>query len=137
MAFVPVFVDDATLAARAAEVPAALFNSGMLGGGGGPGLGIGPQTGLEQSLPNWTLLDQFGNGRDLGQRSQYIGGSGYVDRSSVDWPSSGGQEGTLPAATIRVQDTDSLPGDGSLSFPAENAILVDLADGWEEAVTPP
>lgn len=125
---VTVFVDDATVASRTAEVPDAEWNSGMLGGGGGCGIGIGPQPGLEESLPNWTLLDQHGNARN-GQIGQNIGGSGYTD--VADWPTSGGQEGTEPDSTIRVQDNETQTGDGALSFPAPNAILTDLAVGWD------
>jgi hypothetical protein len=129
MPVVPVFVDDAAVTARTAEVPDAEWNSGMLGGGSaGPGIGIGPQPGLEESLPNWTLLDQFGNARD-GQRGQNVGGSGYTD--PADYPSSGGEEGTLPASTIRGQDNETMDGSGALSFPAPNAVLTDLAAGWQ------
>jgi hypothetical protein len=122
-----VFVDDATTAARAAEVPSATFNSGGFGGGGaGPGIGISTQNpGLEQSLPNWTLQDQHGNDR-INQIGQNIGGSGYSDAGT-----SSGQEGTLPESTIRMQDVDTLDGTGALSLPAGGAALIDLADGWE------
>jgi len=123
---VVVFVDDAAVTARTAEVPDADWNSGMLGAGNN-GVGIGPQAGLEESLPNWTLLDQFGNARN-GQIGQYIGGPGYTD--VADWPGSGGDEGTLPDSTIRVQDNEAMDGSGSLSFPAPNAVLTDLAAGW-------
>ena len=139
-----VFVDDTTLAAREAEVTDAEWNSGMLGGGGGMGIGISTMNpGLDESLPNWTLEDQFGNERNF-QRSQYIGGSGYTD--PADYPSSGGDEGTLPDSTIRLQDEDDLPTnaekeagtrlDGSLVLPADGAALVDLDTGWEGAATP-
>ena len=133
MAIVPVFVDDAAVTARTAEVPNAVWNSGMLGGGQNCGIGIGPQTGLEESLPNWTLLDQFGDARD-GQVGQCIGGPGYTDPD--DYPSSGGSEGKLPEATIRAQDQDNMTGDGALSFPAPNAVLTDLADGWQLQAPP-
>ena len=124
---VTVFVDDAAVTERSTEVPDAEWNSGMLGGGCAVG-GIGPQAGLDESLPNWTLLDQFGNARD-GQRGQYIGGPGYTD--PADYPSSGGAEGTLPASTVRVQDNETMDGSGALSFPAPNAILTDLDVGWD------
>jgi len=120
------FVDDLVVTLRAAEVPDAVFNSGCFAGGN-CGIGIGVQAGLEESLPNWTLLDQFGNARD-GQRGQNIGGSGYTD--SGDYPSSGGEEGTLPASTIRTQNDTQMNGDGVLTFPAPNAVLTDLAVGW-------
>lgn len=125
--YIPVFVDDTTLAARQAEVPDAEWNSGMLGGGGaGPGIGIGPQTDLDESLPNWTLLDQFGNARDA-QIGQNIGGSGYSDAGT-----SSGEEGTLPEDTIRVQQNETTDGSGALSFPAPGCSLITLAAGWVE-----
>lgn len=120
-----VFVDDAAIALRTAEVPGASWNSGMFGGNCQPGIGISTeQTDLGQSLPNWTLLDQFENAR-VGQIGQNVGGSGYSDPGT-----SSGQEGTLPDATIRLADQDSLDGSGTLSFPAPNAELVTLAAGW-------
>jgi len=153
-----VFVDDAALAAREAEVPDAEWNSGMLGGGSaGPGIGISTQNpGLDESLfpatdgsgdlvvGSWTLLDQHGNARAF-QLGQNIGGLGYTDPD--DYPSSGGDEGTLPEATIRLQSEDDLPTneekadgtrlDGSLVLPADGALLDDLDTGWEGAATPP
>jgi hypothetical protein len=139
-----VFVDDAAIAARTAEVPDATWNSGMLGGGGaGPGVGISNQENqLQQALMpptdgtplvdsgvgSWSLLDQHGNARS-GQIGQNIGGSGYTD--PADYPSSGGQEGTLPDSTIRwqpiVQD-----GLGTLNFPAPNTELATLQEGWRQ-----
>jgi len=153
-----VFVDDAALAAREAEVPDAEWNSGMLGGGSaGPGIGISTQNpGLDESLfpatdgsgdlvvGSWTLEDQHGNARAF-QLGQNIGGSGYTD--PADYPSSGGEEGTLPESTIRLQSEDDLPTneekadgtrlDGSLVLPADGALLDDLATGWTGAATPP
>ena len=120
-----VFIDDFTAALRQAEVPDAVWNSGMAGGNCVCGIGISTENpNLEESLPEWTLLDQFGNTR-VGQRGQYIGGAGYSDPST-----SSGDEGTLPASTIRLVDVAALPGDGSFTFPAPNAELVTLAAGW-------
>ena len=134
MPLVTVFTDDLVNVVRAGEVPNADFNSGCVGGGSaGPGIGIGPETNLEQSLPNWTLLDQHGNARD-GQIGQNIGGSGYT--SPNDWPTSGGDEGTAPESTIRVQDNADMDGSGALSFPAPNAVLTDLALGWQLQAPP-
>lgn len=121
------FVDDAAVTAREAEIPNADWNSGCFGGAScAPGIGISTANpGLDESLPNWTLLDQFGNAREA-QISQCIGGSGLGD----------GTSGTLPNATIRLQDTDALTGDGTLALPAEGAWLSDLAVGWIEDPTP-
>jgi hypothetical protein len=163
------FIDDAAVSARTAEVPNAIWNSGMFGGASNaPGIGISTENpNLEQSLMpatnggspstgSWTLLDQgeAANGftprvRDA-QRSQNIGGSGYTDRvgaGEVPWPSSGGEEGSLPANTARLLAAADLPTyadkladpnvDGQLSFPADGASLVDLAIGWADLIPPP
>jgi hypothetical protein len=138
--FISLFVDDAATAAMAARVPAAVYNSGVFAGGGNaPGIGISTENpNLEQSLPEWTLLDQHGNAR-AAQIGQVLGGDGITPE--VDYPSSGGQEGTLPDATIRLIDPAALPTyadkladpnlDGNVSFPALGANLTDLAVGWE------
>ena len=122
------FIDDTGLAALAARVPNAINNSGMTYGGScACGIGISTeQPNLEQSLPNWTLIDQFGNAR-ANQRSQHIGGSGISAAGT-----SSGQEGTLPAATIRLADQADMAGGGALSFPKLGAALNALATGWEE-----
>ncbi len=134
------FVDDASVTAMTARVPDAIFNSGAFAGGGNaPGLGISTEnTNLEESLPNWTLLDQAGNAR-AAQRSQCIGGPGISSPSESD-----GQEGTLPAATIRLVSNSQLPNaaekaadpnvDGALAFPLLGANLTDLAIGWVEGI---
>jgi hypothetical protein len=128
-----VFVDDSTVALRLVEVPDAVWNSGMFGGNNAPGVGIGTDNpNLEESLPNWTLLDQFGNAR-VGQRGQNIGGSGYT--VAAEYPSSGGEEGTLPDSTIRTQNVNDLDGTGTLSIdPAPNAELETLEEGWRAQV---
>ena len=154
------FIDDASVTSLQARVPAAVFNSGLFGGGSNAG-GIGISTdnpGLEESLPSWTLLDQHGNAR-IAQISQMIGGNADTPRvgdQEFTWDksqpsysdngaaSSGGQDGTLPDATIRLVAADDLPTaeekeadsnlDGSLSFPALGATLNSLAVGWETGV---
>lgn len=141
--FISFFTDDAATTALSTRVPDAIVNSGVFGGGSNaPGLGISTENpGLDESLPSWTLLDQFGNARN-GQRGQHIGGPGISSPGESD-----GDEGTLPAASIRVYDPASLPTyaekladptlDGELTFPAENAVLVDLATGWQVGPPPP
>ncbi len=138
------FVDDNSITSRSAEVPDANWSSGLLGGASNsPGIGISTENpGLDESLPNWTLLDQNSNARES-QRGQLIGGPGFVDRSSTEWPSSGGEEGTAPDATIRFMPAENLPTaaekadgsklDGELSLPAQGANLSDLAVGWAPA----
>ena len=146
------FVDDPAVTFRQAEEtnPDTLWNSGMFAGASNsPGIGISTENpNLEEQLPNWTLLDQFGNAR-ASQIGQCIGGSGFVNRALTDWPSSGGTEGTAPDSTIRLMPVDSLPTnaekdlfaakpnpteqDGQLTLPAQGANLTDLAVGWVPA----
>ncbi len=153
------FVDDVASVSVQARVPNAVVNSGVFGGSSNsPGIGISTENPfLGESLPNWTLLDQFGNVRQ-NQRGQLIGGNGVVPREGdvpTTWDasqpsyspagaaSSGGVDGTQPDATIRVVDEDDLPTaaekeadsnvDGSLSFPLFGAELVDLDTGWAES----
>lgn len=137
------FVDDASVTALQARVPGANINSGgFAAGSNSPGIGISTVTpGLADSLPNWTLLDQFGNARNA-QRGQLIGGTGITSVS--DWPNSGGTSGTLPAASIRLIDQADLPTaaqkaadpsiDGRVTLPAPGASLLSLATGWQEQV---
>jgi len=123
------FVDDAATAALQTRVPLANVVSGMFGGAScAPGIGIATENpGLDESQPNWTLLDQFGNARD-DQRGQHIGGPGISAPSQSD-----GMEQTLPAATVRLYDNTTQTGDGGMTFPAPGAELVDLAVGWVES----
>ena len=120
------FIDDTALTALAARVPDAINNSGMTyGGSNSPGIGISTENPeLEESLPSWTLLDQFGNAR-VNQISQHIGGPGISDAGT-----SSGQEGTLPDATVRLALQADMTGDGALAFPKFGAALVTLAAGW-------
>lgn len=121
------FIDDASVALRQVEVPNAAFGDGMnIGGSCACGIGIATDNpNLEESLPNWTLLDQFGNTR-TGQISQHIGGPGYTD--PLGWPSSGGQEGTLPNSTIRT-GPNNVDGSGNVVYTGD-VHLVTLAAGW-------
>lgn len=157
--FISLFVDDASVTAMTTRVPDAVFNSGVFAGASNaPGIGISTENpGLEESLPNWTLLDQHGNARES-QIGQLLGGLGLVPRTGnqeFTWDksqalytdsgaaSSGGAEGTLPDAIIRLIDPADLPTaaekeadsnvDGQVSLPANGATLSVLADGWVEA----
>jgi hypothetical protein len=132
------FIDDASVNALQDRVPYAIVNSGMFGGGScANGIGISVvQSGLGESLPSWTLLDQFGNARNA-QRSQMIGGPAISNPSE-----SNGQEGTLPAASIRLLDAVAMPTyaekkadpnvDGRIPAfgPLAGASLIDLDVGW-------
>ncbi len=124
------FVDDEAVTALIARVPAAIGNSGMFGGASNsPGIGISTENpNLEESLPSWTLQDQFGNARNA-QRGQHIGGAGISDPGT-----SSGTSGTLPAATIRLYDNATQDGSGTITLPADGASLVDLAVGWAAQV---
>ena len=124
------FIDDTGLTALAARVPSAVNNSGMTyGGSNAPGIGISTENSeLGESLPSWTLLDQFGNVR-VNQRSQHIGGDGISEAGT-----SSGQEGTLPDSTIRLAEEADMTGNGALAFPKFGAALNSLAIGWEPGV---
>jgi len=131
------FVDDAAVTALGTRVPDASTNTGMnFGASNNPGIGISDQNPeLQESLPSWTLLDQHGNARN-GQISQVIGGDGITE--AADWPGSGGTEGTLPDATIRYganpANVNGQPDNDAPITGISNAILTDLATGWE--ITP-
>lgn len=128
MPAVTFFMDDSSRAAREAEVPAANFDAGMnLGGSNACGIGINMDGGEVVGTPEqFTLLDQFGDIR-VGQRSQHIGGSGYTPPSA--YPSSGGQEGTLPAASIYTANNNP-SGDGGVVVVLGVAALETLGVGW-------
>ena len=141
-----VFIDDAAVAARSAEVPAASFANGMnLGGSNAAGVGINMNEGAVVGEPQqFTLLDQ-GNLADgftpaprVPQTSQHIGGYPYV--AAVAYPSSGGVSGVLPEASIRFGTTPTNAAkeadpalDGTLT-PIANSVLNSLAEGWVAAV---
>ena len=136
-----VFSDDSARGLREGELPLASFVNGMnLGGSNSMGIGINmsavtpfPVVGTPEQF---TLLDQDGDIR-VGQRSQSIGGYPYNPASN--YPSSGGTEGDLPAASIYTGTNptndqkaaaqaigDSI--DGTI-VKLGNASLPDL-DGW-------
>ena len=129
------FTDDIARASRQAEVPLASFiNGGNFAGSNAVGLGINIDEGEVVGTPNqFTLLDQFGNAR-AAQRSQFIGGSPFTD--PADYPSSGGEEGTLPAAVIysgtnpTEAEKEATPGLDGTPTKVGNATLAVLATGW-------
>jgi hypothetical protein len=130
-----VFIDDAAVTAREAEVPEANFNNGMnLGGSNACGIGINMNEGaIVGSREQFTLLDQLGLAR-VPQISQHIGG--YPFNPSTNYPSSGGQEGTLPDSSIRFGDNPTAAEkaadpalDGTVTLTG-NCTLNTLAEGW-------
>jgi hypothetical protein len=112
------YFDSIAVAFRSPEVPAASWITGMNGGGScAPGIGIATDvTGLAQSLPNWTLLDQDGDARTP-QVSQQIGGS------AIGAGEAG--KGILPILVVTPTDN----GDGDYVINGD-ATLADLAAGW-------
>ena len=135
------FIDDAAVSAgiaRAADNPTLTgvpsYDTGMnRGASNAPGIGISDDNpNLEESLPSWTLLDQFGNAR-AAQRSQCIGGPGISDPSE-----SNGEEGTLPAAVTRFctnpANVDGAPDNDAPIVTGNGCDLVSLATGWEDAL---
>jgi len=124
------FVDDAAVTAGEARVPAADFDNGVNAGAScAPGIGIATdQANLQNTLPNWTLLDQHGNARNA-QIGQCIGGPGISAAGT-----SAGQEGTLPDAVIRLWtnpvNVNGAPNPVGAPVGDGDAILIDLAVGW-------
>jgi len=134
-----VFIDDAAVAARTPEVPAASFANGMnLGGSNAPGVGINMNEGAVVGTPEqFTLLDQRPAARNHAI-SQHIGG--YPFNAAANYPSSGGVEGIAPEAAIRFGTTPTEAAkeadpalDGTLT-PIGNYALTDLATGWVAAI---
>ena len=99
------------------------------------GLGIGT---VQKDLnpENWTATDQNEEARTP-QRSQVIGGSGWVDRSSnKDWTDSGGVEGkgTVPIQALAAPDSQA--SDGTLD-PVNGVMnLASVATGWTVGAAP-
>lgn len=131
------FVDDNSVSNLQGRFPSTLdntpvYSSGVFGGASNsPGIGISTENPeLDDSLPNWTLLDQHGNARES-QIGQLVGGHGICGRTGnvgTTWDktqplytengaaSSGGITtgsttgvGTAPDATIRLMPEDQLP----------------------------
>jgi len=131
----PTYCEDATdSTSRAGEVPNASWTDGCnYAASNAPGIGINMNEGAVVGTPaQFTLLDQDGAARTP-QVSALIGNTGFVNRSSVDWPSSGGSEGK---GTVPLRDaTVDASGDGSLS-PNGTCQLGTLAEGWVNIPTP-
>lgn len=120
----------ASVTQRKLEVPDADFDGGCnLAASNSPGLGIATDNpGLDESLPEWTLLDQDGDARNP-QAGQALGGEGLT--TVADLPTSGGLEGKGTEAIDLVTPSDE--GDGTVTIDG-TAALVDLAVGWAAGV---
>jgi hypothetical protein len=118
MANVPVgILPLAAVTARGPEVPAASFVNGVNAATMAT-VGIATDNpGLSESLPSWTLLDQFGVARTP-QKTQFIGGSGLGF----------GTQGRTTEYPI-ITATASASGDGAVTATGA-AHLADLAAGW-------
>ncbi len=127
------FIDDTAVTALGTRVPAASIDTGMnRGASNAPGIGIASgNPGLAEQLPNWTLLDQFGQARNA-QRSQCLGGPGISAASQSD-----GTTGTQPAAVIRFVanpvNVGNQPDNDAPVVMGNGADLLVLATGWEDA----
>ena len=131
---------DATVSARAAEVPAASFANGMnVGGSNAPGIGINMGVAdLVGEPQQFTLLDQ-GRPVESGQQatpvardpqiSQQIGGNALGAGVPGVEPSPSVRHGTLP--TQAAKDADPAL-DGTIIAVANTDLLV-LATGWADA----
>jgi hypothetical protein len=118
------FIEDATVATRAAEVPLADFDAGCnLAGSCAPGLGVNALGGAIVGTPEqFTLEDQHEIARTP-QTSQHIGGDGLGD----------GTSGTLPDGSLRF-GVVSVSGDGGIPGTQDNATLTTLNAGWVAGV---
>jgi len=126
------FRNTTAITARKLDVPDADFDGGCNNAGGAPGIGVATDNpGLDESLPNWTLEDQFEAARDP-QVSQVIGGNGYTDQST-EYPLSGGVPGNgSDQAEFIVQVTNPVyPNEAGTVTVVDTMGLVSLATGWE------
>jgi hypothetical protein len=132
------FRDTTAKDARELENTVADFDNGMNNSACMPGIGVAfGQPDLDGEPQSWTLLDQEGDVR-VPQVSQLIGGTGYVDRSTEPYWSSGGVEGNgkaeaqyIIAATNPIQSAkDADPSVDGTIVVAGTANLQTLAVGW-------
>lgn len=110
---VPVYVDAIAIITRQAEanqnIPAAQWEGGAnAAASNANGIGIGTQAGLDESLPNWTLLDQAEAARTP-QTSSIIGAISGVTAIDIV--------------------TNDASGNGDVTIDGE-ATLAALATGW-------
>ena len=141
------FVEDASVTARALELTAASFDTGMImGGSNSPGIGINedggalPDSATDITGWNWTLTDQDEDARTP-QVGQLLGGTGFVDRATPDpdWPSSGGLAGkgtTGIAAGANPDNVEGAPDNDAAITIGKDMWLEALAAGWIEDPTP-
>ena len=133
------FLDPADVTARNAEYTGTPFTDTTgdgtyatpylgvnRGGSNAPGIGMNPSTTPGASdgavdANDWTVLDQAGAARNP-QDGQQIGGSGFVDRSSVAYDSSGGAAG---AGTVPFNIMDAATPDTN-----NTCVLTNLAVAW-------
>jgi hypothetical protein len=115
------FRNTTTIDARKAEVPEADFDGGT-NNATCSAIGIATDNaGLDESLPEWTLEDQFEVARTP-QVSQYIGGNGLGD--GVE-----GNGSAIAQYVIGVTNPDYPNITGTIT-PNGTANLVTLAAGW-------
>jgi hypothetical protein len=98
-------------------------------GSNAPGIGIA--TGfIDPKLTDWSILDQHEAARTP-QDGQLLGGAGFVDRSSVAWPSSGGVEGVgaLPITHTVGADINDTANYLAATQQAVADAVVDLTTG--------
>jgi hypothetical protein len=115
------FRNTTTIAARKLDVPDADFDGGT-NNSTCSAIGIATDNpNLEESLPEWTLLDQFGDGRTP-QVSQYIGGDGTEEGSE-------GNGSDIAQYVIGVINPDYPNSTGTITVNG-TATLTTLAAGW-------
>ena len=137
------FVEDASVTARALEVTGASFTTGMnIGASNAPGIGINeaggalPDKDTDAAGWNWTLTDQDEAARTP-QVGQLVGGDGYVNRTVAtgSWDGSGGKEGkgtTGISAGTNPANVEGAPNNDATITIGEDMDLAVLATGWVE-----
>ena len=131
------FQDAAAVVLRTPEVPDASWDTGMNNASCQPAIGVATDNpDLEESLPNWTLLDQDEEAR-APQVSQSLGGTGFSP--AANYPSSDGVEGkgTEPAQLwVNPVNVVGVPDNDAPSVVDGDATLLDLAVGWTSVPAP-